>query len=110
MADQDPSVVAEDPKTDAAAAVADLRIDLDRFSQRVTDLERRVGKMEPAVMDLRIEVADLMEQVSRGTRISLETQGEMREAFRALQRQNDLILEKLGPTVTSRAEAPAEKK
>lgn len=106
MADQEPSVVvAGDIKADAAADVAELRLDLDKFSQRVIDLERRVGKIEPAVMDLRIEVADLMEQVSRGTRISLETQGEMREAFRALQRQNDLILERLGA-----APKPEEKK
>lgn len=106
MAEQEPSVVvAED-----LAAIADLKMDLARFALRVSDLERRVGKVEPMVMDLRIEVADLMEQVSRGTRISLETQGEVREAFRALQRQNDLILERLGTTAAKRAEVADEKK
>ena len=77
-------------------AVAELKTELDQFSQRLTTLELRVGKVEPMVTDLRVEVAELMEQISRGTRISLETQGEMREAFRAIQRQNELILQKLG--------------
>jgi len=79
-----------------ALAVAELKNELEEFSLRLTALEHRVGKVEPMVVDLRVEVAELMEQVSRGTRISLETQGEMREAFRAIQRQNELILERLG--------------
>ena len=78
-----------------AQAIAELKAELEQFSQRLTELEHRVGKVEPMVMDLRVEVAELMEQVSRGTRISLETQGEMREAFRGIQRQNEMILEKL---------------
>lgn len=79
-----------------AIAVAELKAELEQFAQRLAALEQRVGKVEPMVVDLRVEVAELMEQVSRGTRISLETQGEMREAFRAIQRQNELILDKLG--------------
>lgn len=83
----------DDPQ---AIAVAELKAELEQFAQRLAALEQRVGKVEPMVVDLRVEVAELMEQVSRGTRISLETQGEMREAFRAIQRQNELILDKLG--------------
>jgi chromosome segregation ATPase len=78
-----------------AQAIAELKMELEQFSKRLTELEHRVGKVEPMVLDLRTEVAELMKQVSRGTKISLETQGEMREAFRAIQRQNELILERL---------------
>lgn len=108
MPDSEQNVVApEELKSETAIAVAELKSDLEVFTRRLSDLERRVGKVEPMVMDLRIEVQDLMEQVSRGTRISLETQGEMREAFRSLQRQNDLILQKLGLTEAERARATA---
>lgn len=72
-----------------------LREDRAQIEVRLSTLEKDLQRLNPEVVDLRIEVASLSEQVSRGNRINLETQHEMREAFKNLSLQNLNILQLL---------------
>ncbi len=72
-----------------------LREDRAQIEVRLSTLEKDLQRLNPEVVDLRIEVASLSEQVSRGNRINLETQHEMREAFKSLSLQNLNILQLL---------------
>ncbi len=78
-----------------AALRSELQTEVADLYMRVGRVEKRLNEIEPQVVDLRTEVAGLMEQVARGNRINLETQGEMRKHFSAVQQQNLNILELL---------------
>lgn len=71
----------------ADPTIAELKMEVTHLHGRLQKVEKQLLKLGPEVVDLRVEVASLTEQVSRGNRISLETQGEMRNAFVTVQLQ-----------------------